>query len=88
VKCEIGAGAFRFSRSLTTLTIGTGRTTIERATFHSCPALASVRLPSTVQQIGDEAFRGCPALTTTANPKRCRAYAMALRGADTVVTRG
>ena len=60
---EIGNGAFRKCRSLTSVTIPNSVTTIESSAFESCSSLTTVTIPNSVTTIGDGAFSGCSALT-------------------------
>ena len=60
---EIGNGAFRKCRSLTSVTIPNSVTTIESSAFESCSSLTTVTIPNSVTTIGDNAFSGCSALT-------------------------
>jgi hypothetical protein len=84
--CEVENWAFHRCRFLTTVTIGTGCTTIGRATFRDCTALARVTLPSTLKSIGTSAFRECPALATIAIPRQCQVDRHAFQGSKTRVT--
>ncbi len=50
--------------TLTTLSVGSGVTSIGNGAFSGCGALASVSLPTGVTSIGEDAFGGCVALKT------------------------
>jgi hypothetical protein len=64
----IGANAFEFCRSLTSVVISNSVTTIGRVAFWNCTSLASVTIGSHVANIGDYAFGECPSLTTVSIP--------------------
>jgi hypothetical protein len=85
--CEIGKSAFDSCRSLTTVTVGAGCTTIERSAFRGCAALVTVTLPSTLKVIGRHAFYGCPLLTTVEIPKGCQVQKDGFKWSNTRVTR-
>lgn len=53
----IGAGAFFECENLTTITIPSSVTSIERLTFEGCSNLTSVIIPNSVNSIGERAFR-------------------------------
>ena len=64
----IGEYAFKYCRSLTSVTIPNSVTTIGQGAFHSCSALTSVIIPNSVKTIGDDAFSKCKALTSVNIP--------------------
>ena len=64
----IGAHAFSGCRSLTSLTLPSGVTSIGEYAFSGCSGLTSLTLPSSVTTIGYSAFRGCSGLTSLALP--------------------
>ena len=64
----IGAHAFSGCRSLTSLTLPSGVTSIGEYAFSGCSGLTSVTLPSGVTSIGDYAFSGCRSLTSLTLP--------------------
>ncbi|MCL2168384.1 MAG: leucine-rich repeat domain-containing protein, partial [Lentimicrobiaceae bacterium] len=63
-----GAPWWNYQKSITTVVIGNGVTTIGRYAFFSCTALASVVLPNSVTTIGSVAFYGCTALESVVLP--------------------
>ena len=56
---SISPGAFRDSRSLTSVTIPNSVTSIGNAAFSGCSSLTSVTIPNSVTSIGQYAFRYC-----------------------------
>ena len=66
----IGASAFNnaYGRSVTSITIPSGVTTIGNSAFANCTSLTSVSIPSTVTSLGTSAFSGCTALTSVSIP--------------------
>ena len=64
----IGAHAFSGCRSLTSLTLPSGVTSIGDYAFSGCSGLTSLTLPSGVTSIGDYAFSGCRSLTSLTLP--------------------
>ena len=64
----IGAHAFSGCRSLTSLTLPSGVTSIGEYAFSGCSGLTSLTLPSGVTSIGDYAFSGCRSLTSLTLP--------------------
>ena len=64
----IGAHAFSGCRSLTSLTLPSGVTSIGEYAFSGCSGLTSLTLPSGVTSIGDYAFYGCSGLTSLTLP--------------------
>ena len=54
--------------SITSVTIGTGVTSIGDYAFYKCTALTSVMIPNSVTSIGDYAFYGCYMLTSVTIP--------------------
>ena len=64
----IGAHAFSGCRSLTSLTLPSGVTSIGESAFTGCSGLTSLTLPSGVTSIGEYAFSGCSGLTSLTLP--------------------
>ena len=64
----IGAHAFSGCRSLTSLTLPSGVTSIGESAFYGCSGLTSLTLPSGVTSIGEYAFSGCSGLTSLTLP--------------------
>ena len=68
-------GAFVYCRSLTSITIQDGVTSIEQKAFFGCTNLASVTIPNSVSSIDCTAFSGCSGLTNITvdsnNPVYC-----------------
>ena len=64
----IGAHAFSGCRSLTSLTLPSGVTSIGEYAFTGCSGLTSLTLPSCVTSIDDCAFYGCSGLTSLTLP--------------------
>ena len=58
---NIGADAFAFCSSLTSITIPDNVTSIGQSAFFDCSSLASITIPDGVTNIGSLAFFGCPA---------------------------
>jgi hypothetical protein len=65
---SIGANAFRFCTSLTSITIGNGVTSIGLEAFRNCTSLTSITIPDSVTSIGDFAFYDCTSLTSITIP--------------------
>ena len=61
-------GAFYGCKSLTSVTIPNGVTSIGEETFSGCSNLTSVTIPNSVTTIGEEAFRECSSLTSVTIP--------------------
>ena len=59
----IAEGAFRYSESLTSITLPDSITTIGKNAFANCPKLRTINLPDGVTEIGAGAFYYCKALT-------------------------
>lgn len=59
---SIGARAFTYCTSLTSVTIGNGVTSIGGSAFESCSKLTSVTIGNGVTSIGDDAFYRCNSL--------------------------
>ena len=64
----IGASAFGFCSSLTSVSIPDGVTHIGSNAFSHCSSLTGVRIPSSVTYIGNYAFYGCSSLTSVNIP--------------------
>ena len=64
----INAGKSLIDRTLTSVTIPGGVTSIGTSTFQDCTALTSVTIPSSVTSIGDNAFYNCISLTSIRIP--------------------
>lgn len=56
---SIGDSAFRNCKTLTSVTICDGVTSIEDYAFYGCSNLTSINIPGNVTNIGDRAFNGC-----------------------------
>jgi hypothetical protein len=84
--CTVGMRAFECCQSLTTVTIGSGCTTIPCSTFGHCTGLTSMTLPSTLRSIGKWAFGNCTALAVIAVPRGCQLDEDAFEGSTTRVT--
>ena len=65
---KLGAYAFYGCRGLTSLTIPSSVTSIERGAFEGCSGLTSLTIPSSVTSIGWSAFSGCSGLTSLTIP--------------------
>ncbi len=61
-----------FRRSVRSVVIEDGFTTIADAAFMDCVNLTSVKIPDGVQEIGSFAFRNCPNLKTISLPRSVR----------------
>ncbi len=64
----INAGKSLIDRTLTSVTIPGGVTSIGTSTFQDCTALTSVTIPNSVTTIGTRAFQNCTALTSVTIP--------------------
>ena len=64
----IGAHAFSGCRSLTSLTLPSGVTSIGESAFTGCSGLTSLTLPSCITTIDDCTFYGCSGLTSLTLP--------------------
>lgn len=64
---EIKSGAFAECKSLNSIIIPEGVTSIGDKAFQGCKRLMMVSLPSTVESIGRNAFADCPNLTSVDN---------------------
>ena len=64
----IGAHAFSGCRSLTSLTLPSGVTSIGESAFTGCSGLTSLTLPSCITTIDDCTFSGCRSLTSLTLP--------------------
>ncbi|MDD6526571.1 MAG: leucine-rich repeat domain-containing protein [Oscillospiraceae bacterium] len=60
---SIGSSAFRYRRSLTSVTIPNSVTSIGYSAFRECTSLTNISIPYGVTSIGDEAFYDCTGLT-------------------------
>lgn len=65
---EIGAKAFAYCTSLSSVTIPNTVSTFATGAFYICSALTSVNIPSGVTTINGEAFSGCSSLTSIEIP--------------------
>ena len=65
---SIGADAFRYCTSLTSVTIPDSVTFIAYAAFADCESLTSVTIPNSVTSIGEWAFSNCTSLTSVTIP--------------------
>ena len=74
LKVEIGAGirigayAFRYCHSLSSVTIPDGVTSIENNAFYNCYSLSSITIPDSVISIGNNAFYDCYSLSSITIP--------------------
>ena len=55
----MGLQAFEYCNRLTSITIGSGVTSIGNNTFWNCTGLTSITIPSNVTNINHRAFIGC-----------------------------
>ena len=60
---SIGYSAFKYCRSLTSITILESVTSIGESAFRGCDSLTSITIPESVTSIGESAFYGCSNLT-------------------------
>lgn len=67
--CMCYCNEIESARSLTSIIIPEGATTIEPYAFRGFAALASITIPKSVTEIGHDAFRGCTSLTSIVIPK-------------------
>ena len=65
---SIGNRAFRFCRSLASISLPASVTSIESSAFQQCNSLASISIPEGVTSIGSYAFSGCSGLTHISIP--------------------
>lgn len=65
---KLATEAFKNDKSITTIVIPEGVTTIGQYAFHNCTSLESVTIPSTVTKIEDGAFQGCSKLKSVTIP--------------------
>ena len=65
---SIGDRAFRFCRSLTSITIPNSVTSIRHYAFEGCSSLTSITLGNSVTDIGNWAFSECSSLTSITIP--------------------
>lgn len=65
---EIGDFAFKDCRSLTSLNLPSGITSIGEDAFYECSGLTNLVLPSSVTSIGNNAFSSCHGLTSITLP--------------------
>ncbi len=65
---SIGADAFWFCTSLTSVTIPSSVATIGDGAFFGCSSLTNVTIPNSVTSIGAAAFCECPSLTSVTIP--------------------
>ncbi len=54
----------KYYRSITSVVINDGVTSISNYAFYNCSSLTSVTIPDSVTSIGDYAFRWCSSLTS------------------------
>ena len=64
----IGANAFQFKPSLTSVTIPNSVTNIGNGAFFGCSGLTNVTIPNSVTSIGDVAFYNCSGLISVIIP--------------------
>lgn len=67
--CMCYCDEIKSARSLTSIIIPEGATTIEPHAFRGFAALASITIPKSVTEIGHEAFRDCTSLTSIVIPE-------------------
>ena len=60
--------AFRYCRSLTSITMPESVTSIGNYAFHGCSSLTEITIPKGVTSIGSSAFYGCSSLTSIILP--------------------
>ena len=65
----IGAYAFIFCSSLTSITLPNSVTMIGKCAFFACSGLTSITIPNSVTSIGREAFSNCSSLTSITIPE-------------------
>ena len=65
---SIGAGAFLYCDSLTSVVLPERMQSIGRYAFYECTRLASVTFPAQMDSIGEQAFYRCEALTSVTLP--------------------
>ena len=65
----IGADAFSYTNTLTSVSLPNSLKKIGGSAFESCENLTSIVIPDSVTTIGEAAFRGCDALTDVRLPK-------------------
>ena len=65
---SIGACAFQYCSSLTSITIPNSVTSIGSSAFRDCSSLTSIIIPNSVTSISYGAFRGCSSLTSITIP--------------------
>lgn len=58
----IGASAFEYCDSLTSIEIPEGVPSIGNFAFYFCDSLTNIVIPNSMEDIGNEAFRGCRSL--------------------------
>jgi len=84
---SIGSGAFRYSTSLTSITIPNGVTFVGNYAFDGCRSLRSVTIPNTVTIIGYEAFGDCRSLSPITIPNSVTVIAdMAFSGCSSLTS--
>ncbi len=66
---SIGAMAFKYNSSMTSVTLPESVTSIRGGAFDSCSGLASVTISESVTSIGDYAFKNCTKLTSITIPE-------------------
>jgi hypothetical protein len=66
---EIGAQAFNFCRTISSVALPQTITQIGSGAFRNCTALSGIDLPSSVEEIGAQAFYGCTSLSSIVLPK-------------------
>ena len=65
---SIGAYAFEYCESLTSVTIPDSVTSIGNSAFADCYSLTSITIPDSVTSIGEDAFADCDSLTSITIP--------------------
>ena len=61
-----------YGKSLISVTIPDGYTTIGKRAFYECYSLRSVKLPNSITSIGDDAFQNCNVLDTISIPSNIK----------------
>lgn len=65
---SIGANAFDYCQTLTSVTLPQSLTSIGTGAFDTCKSLTAVKLPTNIKSIEDKAFYGCSGLTEIVIP--------------------
>ena len=65
---SIGTEAFRYCRSIYSVSLPNSITTIGKSAFERCETLSSITIPKSVVVIGGNAFSGCKSITSVTIP--------------------